>query len=241
VLYYIHGGGFWTHRADSFLGSLEAISLHLRAKIFSIDYRLAPEYPFPCGLLDCVKGYQYLINEHIPAGDIFFIGDSCGGNLVITTALVIKDRKDLPYPAGIIPVSAMTNLVFNYPSFTTNSTKDLFLFPCDGVQIKKIVIDEMKYIPPELYRSLVFNPLVSPVFGDLKGLPPMQIWVGRDEILCDDSVKFYEKCIEDGVMAELKVQEHGLHSWVVVYPYMDVGKEALNEVLAFIERIKSYQ
>lgn len=203
VLFYIHGGGFNTGSAKY---SYNMVRNHCREKdhaVFSVEYRLAPEHPYPAGLEDCVSAYQYLLEESVEPKNIVFAGDSAGGNLVFALALYLKDHN-IPLPAGLCGISPVGTLDDSLPSRKERVDMDCII----GADFT----EEMKVTYVRDHN--VKDPYLSPIYGDFAGLPPIWICVGTDEVFYDDAFILRDKAREKGIPVELIVGEGMCH----VYP-----------------------
>jgi len=226
VILYFHGGGL-------VLGSIKA-HRSIVAKFVKgsnipalvIDYALAPENPFPAALRDCIESYKYLINSGIKEKNIVFMGDSGGGNLVFATLLKIKE-SGLKMPAGAVALSPWTDLTNSGNSYNTNALKD------------SITWKEAQHVFSTYYCGAhdPKNPLISPLFGELHGLPPIQVYAGNDELMRDDSVRFVEKAQKSGVQAELFIGEGLFHCYPACAPLFPEATEALNRICEFIQQV----
>ena len=225
VILYFHGGmyvcgsprGHRTHVAKFVRQS------GLRALVF--DYRLAPEHPFPAGLNDAVSAYQYLLDAGYKSSDIVFIGDSAGGGLVLATLLALKER-DMELPAGAVAMSPWTDLKLTGETYRTNEKRCLSPIGCAQACSRFYAGDQ----DPS-------NPLISPLYGDLQGLPSIRIYVGGDEILLDDSIRFTEKARQAGVDIQITVQEGLFHCYPVCAPMFPEATRAMREIGDFITSV----
>jgi len=232
VIYYLHGGAFILFDSDVLAGTIEGYSRGLNASVFSVDYRLSPEYAFPLGLSDVVNGYKYLLKNY-SSSKIILLGESVGGNLVISLLLALRDAE-LPKPYKAIAVSGVYNLLLNYPSLKENQYKDLINYGIDGPKFRETMAP-IGYYPLSLFDSMKRYPLISPYYGDLRKLPPIQFWAARDEILRDDTVLMYRKCLVEGVYAELNIGDHNIHAWTL-FPYLNETKQAYEKMHEFINQ-----
>lgn len=201
-IYYIHGGGFvWGEAA---WGHFCAVQIAKKSKknIVAVNYRLAPEYKFPAAPNDCLTVYKWMLDQDIRPQDISFVGESAGGNLVLTTAVACK-MQNLPMPESIVAISPCVDIHFTFPAFRERADRDCIL-PKNQDRFTQVVYMEDK----DLY-----NPLASPYYGDCKGFPPVLIGVSTEEMLFDDSVRMHEKLLKDGVDSHLIVWEQMWHTF----------------------------
>jgi monoterpene epsilon-lactone hydrolase len=224
VIYYLHGGAFVMGSPGTHRRLMARLARAAQSRALVLDYRLAPEHPFPAALDDCVAGYRWLLARGVRAVDIVIAGDSAGGNLALATLLVLRDAGD-PLPAACACISAATDLTRSGDSHTTRVEDEVVLSP----RFLRTV--------DELYRSDVDarNPLASPLFADLRGLPPLLMHVGSHELLLDDSLRFAASARAAGVDVTLVVWQ-GL--WHVFHTFVSVpeARRALDEIGAFARR-----
>jgi len=155
--------------------------------------------------------------------------------MVLALLLLLRDAC-VPLPKGTISFSGLFSFLTNLPSYYENTFKDPVAIGLNGDILRELIRTIFKYIPLGVYETLKYNPLVSPLFGDFKRVTPIQFFVARDEVNRDGSVAMYEKCLQDGVHAELIIQDHGLHAWNVWY-YLDETKAAFVEMNRFILQV----
>jgi acetyl esterase/lipase len=236
VIYYVHGGGFALLNPDIYAGSMEGISIFTNCSVFAVDQRLSPENPFPIGLSDIFNGYKYLITEaNISTSKMIVMGESAGGNQQLALLLLLRDAC-VPLPAGSVSFSPYVSILTNYPSFYENQFNDAILYGANGDSLTDIFKNFYAYLPPGVYETLKYNPLVSPIFGDFKGITPIQFWVAKKELARDIVVAMFEKCLEGGVHAELHIGDHGIHAWNLLY-YLNATKVDFVEVKRFISQV----
>lgn len=170
------------------------LSRSTATKVLLIDYRLAPENPFPAALEDAVKSYRWLVSSGISPEQIVIGGDSAGGGLTLATLLSLRDDGDA-LPASVVLLSPWTDLEGTGESMESRKEVDPWLSPEATRAIPAMYIHELD---PR-------NPLVSLIYADLGGLPPMLVHVGNDEILLDDSFRLVERARAAGVDVSFKV------------------------------------
>ena len=226
VILYIHGGSFNSGSIISHRQLAANIAIACQARALIIDYRLAPEFPHPAAFEDSLSAYEWLLANGIPANQIAVMGDSAGGTL--TLALLIRLRElGKPLPALAVCLSPGTDFSMWGKSWTFNKGKDFML---DQRNIQKSI---------EIYLHDVDrrSPLVSPVYGDLQGLPPILIQVGSDEVLLSDATRFVEKARAVGVPATLEVWEGMQHVWQYTASFLPEARRAIHNIGAFAEKI----
>jgi acetyl esterase/lipase len=223
VIVYLHGGGYILGSATSNLGVPLRVGPAAGAPVLSVEYRLAPESPFPAALDDSVAAYRWLLSRGYRGGDIALIGDSAGGGLVVSTALAIRDAK-LPAPAAVVALSPLTDLT---PVGDTRTT----LAGYDPI----VVGDPTPRFALYAGGRDVRDPLISPVYADLRGLPPLLIQVGTREVLLSDAVRLARRAREADVDVTLDVWEGMWHVWQD-HAQAPEAKQAATEIGRFLER-----
>ena len=225
VLLYLHGGGGVLGLYNSLRKMIGHIALACNLRTLVPDYRLAPEYPCPAGLNDCVAAYRWLLAEGILPKRIVIAGDSMGGLLVISSLLVLR-TSDQPLPAAAVCLSPNTDLTLSSKSIQTNALHDAILSP--------------KYLRTlvSLYVSKhdLHDPCISPLAADLHGLPPILIQVGADELLLDDSRRFGDSARAAGVDLTLEVWPHMWHVWHACVPELPEASQAIKHIAEFINK-----
>ena len=222
ALLYFHGGAFLfgspaTHR--SLVGRL-AIAGGTPA--VSVDYRLAPEFPFPAAVEDAVAAYRFLLRSGIAPRKIVAAGDSAGGNLALVLLLALREAGE-PLPAAAVCLSPVTDFTFSGDSFRTKAAADP-IFP-KGVSL-----------PVGLYAGSADprHPLLSPLYGDLRGLPPVLFHVGEDEVLLDDSTRAAEKIRAAGGQAQVVVWPGMWHVFQALAPLIPEADRSIRQIGNFI-------
>lgn len=217
VLLYLHGGAYiaGSLRSHSNMVAYFANVIGIRALL--IDYRLAPEHPFPAALDDSVAAYCYLLEQGMKPEEIIIGGDSAGGGLTLATLVKLREDK-IPLPAAAFGISPWTDLAGTGASVKTHDRKDPWLRG-DSVE------PGGKYYCGEAYSAT--HPLISPLYADLSGLPPVLLHVGDHEILLDDSVRVADKIRAAGGKVELEVWK-GM--WHVFHAFADLMPESKNAV-----------
>ncbi len=219
----------WFHGGFYMIGSSQSHRQHvakfvtgsnLNALVF--DYRLAPEHPFPAALEDALSAYGFLIESGFQPHDIVFAGDSAGGGLCLATLLALKE-KGLPLPAAAAVLSPWTDLMLTGTSHQTNKKR---CFSPEGC-----AVSASAYYAGGHDKS---DPLISPLYGNLYGLPPLHISVGSHETLRDDSLRLAEKSREAGVKTTLIVGEGMCHCYPVFGDLFRESKEALADICRFL-------
>jgi len=226
-LLYAHGGGFVSGSGDFYLPLAAHISAEAQCAVLLPDYRLAPEHPFPAGLEDCFQAYQWLRDTGptgpAPARATFIAGDSAGGGLALSTMMALRDRQ-FPLPKAGIALSPFADLTLSGESIRSQAELDPIMHPSALPDFVSLYVAE----------SDVRAPLVSPVFGDYTGLPPLLIQVGEFEVIRDDSVMVAEKARADGVEVTLEVWEGMFHVFQSHDPLLPEGRQAMAHIASVI-------
>jgi monoterpene epsilon-lactone hydrolase len=222
VVYYLHGGGYISGSAKSCRPITATLARLLQARVFGLDYRLAPEHRFPAGLDDAVAGYRWLLSAGIDSKAIAIVGDSAGGGMTLALALRIREAGE-PLPGCLACLSPWTDMTGNSNSLAENSERDP-MFVAEDVE---------RYASAYLGDHLRDDPLASPLLADLSGLPPMLIQVGRTEVLLDDARNLHEKVRAAGGSSKLHIYENVPHGWHYGAPFVPETREALREVAEF--------
>lgn len=194
-------------------------------RVVAPDYRLAPEHRFPAGLEDCVAAYRALLASGVDAKQLVVAGDSAGGNLTLALCLSLR-AADLPQPAAIALFSPVTDFTWSGASAQGNSDR-CAMFSKDILPIASAI-----YLGEHDPR----DPLASPYYADLKGLPPMIFHASGDEILLDDSIRVAEHAKQAGVEVEIKTWPVVPHIWQIMHRWIPEGRESLHLVQAFLLR-----
>ena len=224
VILYLHGGAWVLGWYNSHRMMVSRLAKAARARAFAVDYRLAPEHPFPAALEDSLAAYHCLLELGISPGKIVFAGNSSGGNLVLAALLKLKSAGE-PLPAAAVCLSPATNLAERGASFQANARKEAILPPNFSSAGRAAYTQDCD----------VHDPLVSPIFGDLHGLPPLLIQAGADEVLLSDATSFAEKARQAGVDVTLEVYAGMWHVWQIYAPYLPEAEQALRSVARFID------
>jgi monoterpene epsilon-lactone hydrolase len=202
ALLYLHGGGFVLGLTPPHLQMVAHLAQKMGIRALMVDYRVAPDHPYPAALDDCVTAYRWLLKQGISARNIVVAGDSAGGNLTITSLMKLRDNNDpLPVAAACLsPVTDLTDKGNPHQEF-----KDPLLPP------KATRFYTKSYVG----HNDAHDPLISPVFGNLRGLPPLLIHAGEDEILCDDAVRIASLAKSVDVDVRLEIYPRMWHAWQI--------------------------
>ena len=227
VLYYIHGGAFVICSVKTHRSLVSRLVKTAGVKALSLDYRLAPEYPFPAALDDCLTGYHWLMAEGFSPHQILVAGDSAGGNLALAMMLALKQAGE-PLPAAAVCLSPVTDLAGTGESIVNKAKVDPILNP---VLAHKMVLE--CYVKDHDER----DPLISPLYGELSNLPPILLHVGEDEVLLDDSVRFAARARSAGVDVQLVIWPGMWHVFHIFAPIVPEANQAIEQAGMFIRRM----
>ena len=224
AIIHVHGGWFNLGSARAYRNLVGHIASSAGANAFIPDYRLAPEHPFPAAVADVEACYRGLIDKGI--NKIAVVGDSAGGNLALVLLSIACDQvhKDDKALVGAVAISPVTDLALTGESFETRAEADPYFTKS---QVAGLVASYLGEADPK-------NPLASPLYGDLRGLPPIRVHVGDDEVLLDDSRRYVERAVAAGVDAELDVWMGMPHGFVTGIGEFDAAREALSAIGAFL-------
>jgi epsilon-lactone hydrolase len=223
VIFYIHGGGYVSGSCSDHRVHVAKFVQGSGISALLFEYRLAPEHPFPAAIDDSVTAYRWLLAQGVSPSCIVFAGDSAGGGLCLATLIAIRDQG-IPLPAAAVVLSPWTDLKCTGESYRTNAKVCLSPAGTWTAFSKHYVGDNDPFLP-----------WISPLYGDLHGLPPILIHVGSDEVLRDDSIRFAEKAKNAGVDVTLKVGEGMFHCFPVCAPLFPEATRAMDEICAFIK------
>jgi len=224
IVIYIHGGAFIFGSVNSHAPMVSYIAQALGRKVLVIDYRLAPEYPFPAGMEDCVAVINTLC-EQFPRTRFGLIGDSAGGNITMATGLVLKEQEG-PRPQYTIVISPWVDLACKNESYERNRKTDTIL-------ARPYLMEAAQLYAAGRDLSI---PLLSPVNGNFAGLTPVLILCGTHEILEDDAVHLYQRLVKDGVDATLKLFKNELHVWPFMNIHTEASRRALDDMVHFVAK-----
>ncbi|MFJ9246611.1 alpha/beta hydrolase [Streptomyces sp. NPDC101776] len=223
VLLYLHGGAYVIGSAADAAGLAGEVSRRTGARAVCVDYRLAPEHPFPAAVDDALAVYRALLDDGVPSSAIAFVGESAGGGLVAATLVAAKDAG-LPQPASAAVFSPWADLSVSGDSAKSKADVDASLTP-EGLRAR--ARDYLGDTDPT-------DPHASPVFAELTGLAPLFIQVGSYEILLDDAVRLAARAAEHDVHVELQVWPQVPHVFQAFAAMLDEGAAALDAAGAFI-------
>jgi epsilon-lactone hydrolase len=226
---HLHGGGFITGSPSLYRHLTWRIASAARARVLSIDYRLAPEYPFPAALDDAVTAYRWLLADGADPRRVAVIGDSAGGGLAFSLLLRLRDGG-FPLPAAAVALSPWTDLTLTGPSFRLNAAAD----PLVNVE------GAAQFVGYYVAGADPRSPYISPLYGNLTGLPPTIIQVGSDEVLRDDAVRMADRMRAAGCQVKLEIWPRMPHVWHLYVPVIPEARRAIDRIGAFVRCRTSY-
>jgi len=235
LIYVLHGGAYIAGLIDRYRGLSKMLSDAAGgAAIAFLNYRLAPDYKYPCALDDALKGWGSLIKEGYHPSNIVAVGDSAGGNLLLALLLKLRDM-DRNLPRGAICMSPWADMTASGKSYRANFKLD----PMFGGKMNVAEADIDKVLNSPLFAYCGDHdrkdPYVSPVYGQYIGFPPMLFTVGSTELLLDDTLRIAEKLKKADVPVKVIVGEKMFHVWPLFNTLFPEARKALNEILAFIK------
>ncbi len=225
VVLYLHGGGYVLGSVSSHRDMISRLSAAAGARALALNYRLAPEHPFPAAVEDAVAAYRWLLEQGIAPTCVVVAGDSAGGGLAAATLVALRDRK-LPLPAAGALLSPWVDLEGIGESMNGGVA--------DDPMVRKDLIAAMA--PTYLNGANPRTPLAAPLHADLRGLPPLLIQVGRREVLLDDSTRLALAAQRAGVDVTLEVWPGMIHVWQIFASELAEGREAIARIGAFVHK-----
>lgn len=224
VLLYLHGGGYTIGSLRTHRELMHRLGAATEMRVLGVGYRLAPEHPFPAAIEDTSAVYRALLERGMTADKIAIGGDSAGGGLTFATLLEAKSRE-LPLPAAAVTLSPWVDLTASGDSIRSRASDDPM------VRASELAIMADAY----LGGAPGDDPLASPVFADLTGLPPTLIQVGAAEILLDDSTHIAERLERAGVVVEIEVWDDLIHVFQS-FPSLPEAAEAVDRIGDFVKK-----
>ncbi len=222
VILYLHGGAFVLGSLAAYRPTLVTYARATRTRLLVIEYRLAPEHPFPAAVDDARTAYHWLLAQGIRPEQIVVMGDSAGGGLALALLLALRDEQT-PLPAAAVCLSPWFDLVCTGESMRTRARADVILTP----QVLKKAADAY------LGTTDPCTPLASPLYADLHGLPPLLLQVGTEDILLDDARRLALRACEAGVSVELEVWPNMIHGWQTFGRRLPEARQARARIARF--------
>ena len=224
VVLYFHGGGYTVGSIASYRNFTGRLARATQSRVLAVEYRLAPEHPFPAAVDDAVASYRWLIAQGIPPSRIAIGGDSAGGGLALACTVALRDAGD-PLPATVIAISPSTDLAKEGASIRERAHLDpIVTYESSSAHAKRYVGENGDYK----------HPLASPLYADYRGMPPLLIMVGTHDALHDDSTRVAAKAEAVGVDVTLDIWEHMIHVWPVFAEILPEGRAAIEQIGAYV-------
>jgi epsilon-lactone hydrolase len=223
VVLYFHGGVYVLGSAVQAAGLASQVGRQTGAKVISVDYRLAPEHPYPAAVDDALAAYQALLDDGTAPSDIVFAGESAGGGLAVATLVNARDHG-LPLPAAAFVMSPYADLTLAGPTMQTKGQVDVLM---SRENLQSRVGDYTSGQDAALG-------LISPIFADLSGLPPLLIQAGTHEVLLDDAIRLARQAATADVEVILDITPGVPHVFQTFYPILDEGAAALDRAGQFL-------
>ena len=223
IIYWLHGGGYCIGSINTHRALVAGISAASGARALVIDYRLAPEHPFPAAVEDAVSGYLWLLSTGVDPAQIIIGGDSAGGGLTMATLLALKGG-DKPLPAAAVCISPWTDMTMTGESLVSKAEADPMIAQDGITRVRDAYVG----------TSDPHEPLASPIYADLSGLPPLLIQVGENEVLLDDSTRLAERAKAAGVDVTLEAWPDMIHVWHFFAAILPEGQQAIERIGEFV-------
>ncbi len=223
VILYLHGGGYVMGSINTHRAMIARIARASEAKALALNYRMAPEDPFPTAVDDATAAYRWLLAQGYKPGKMVISGDSAGGGLTLATLLALRDAG-IPLPAAAVPISPWADLEGTGASVETRAAADPMVDKAGLLRMAQMYAGD----------SDPKNPLISPIYADYKGLPPMLIQVGDAEILLDDSTRVAERARAAGIKVELEAWPEMFHVWHVFAKILPEGQQAIDRIGEYV-------
>ncbi len=221
IILYFHGGAYCVMSPATHRHLTAALALEARAKVFSVDYRLAPEHAFPAAIEDAMAAYNWLLELGTPPEKIVMAGDSAGAGLALATLITLRDRAE-PLPAAAIFLSPWVDLSMS------KETIDRYI---DDPMVDPGLIEQA--IEFYLQGADGWNPLASPLFADLDNLPPLYILAGKAEFFCGEAELLAASASKSGTDTKFEEWDNMIHVWPFFHPILSEGREAITRMADF--------
>ncbi|PJN58761.1 Monoterpene epsilon-lactone hydrolase [Paenibacillus sp. GM1FR] len=228
VLLYLHGGGFLFGSIATHRGETSELGRAAKARTLAINYRLAPEHHFPAPLDDAMNAYMWLLDQGYKGKDIIVAGESAGGSMTAGLLMSIRDNH-LPLPSAGVMISPWIDLGQTSETYITKEGID----PMNSTAgVKYLAETYLNGVSPEV-------PLASPIYGDLRGLPPLYVMVGEVEVMLSEALTFVSNAALAGIDVRFRSFPGMVHNWPAFHSFLEEGKEAIESAGAFMDEIFS--
>ena len=225
VLLYLHGGGYAIGSVVTHRDLAARLSAASGARVLVVDYRLAPEHPFPAAVDDARAAYRWLLAQGVDPRHVAVAGDSAGGGLALATSVALRD-EGAASPAAVVCFSPWVDLALTGASMQDRADREIVISP------RWVAACAQRYLRGADPRY----PLASPLYAELRGLCPLLVLVGTEEILFDDAGRLVERAAGAGVEVDLEVYESCFHLWMVLAPFAPEAADATERAGAFLRR-----
>lgn len=225
VIFYLHGGGYTLGSINTHREMVSRLSRAAGARALAINYRLAPEHPFPAAVEDSTAAYRWLLGNGVNPGRMVIAGDSAGGGLTIATLVALRDAG-VPLPAAAVCLSPWVDLEGLGESMRTKAAVDPM------IPAEMIAEGGKAYLGGADPRT----PLAAPLYADLTGLPPLLLQVGTSEVLLDDSTRLAERARAVGVDVTLEPWDDMIHVWQIFAAMLPEGQQAIDRIGEFVRK-----
>ncbi|HYE68327.1 MAG TPA: alpha/beta hydrolase [Anaerovoracaceae bacterium] len=223
VILYFHGGGFCLGIFPANREFAARICSMTETDVYMPDYRLAPEYPFPAALEDAIAAYRGIVGNGFNGKDVIIMGDSSGCALAVSALLALK-QSSIEMPCALNFITPVFDLAGKGDSFTSKAAKDPFKL-VDPLGIAKIYVA----------ANNPTSPAISPLYGELDGLPPVLIHAAEHDVFLSDSTRFAEKAENAGVKVDIRVWRKMWHIFHMQAPFVPESKKALDEICLIVK------
>jgi acetyl esterase/lipase len=224
TILYFHGGGYIAGSAAGYRPLTVGLARLARRRVFSLDYRRAPEHRFPAALDDAVLAYRWLLDQGVSPRVLALAGDSAGGGLVIATLLRLRDLG-VTLPAAGVCFCPWTDLAATGESLRTNNGRCPSFHPATITKYARIYLGE----------ASDRDPYASPVFGNLAGLPPLLLQAASNELLVDDARRIHDSVQKAGGVSRLEIFDDLFHDWPILDGFLPEARQALRQAAAFLD------
>jgi acetyl esterase/lipase len=225
VIYYLHGGGYIMGSINTHREMISRLSRAAGGRALAIDYRLAPENPFPAAVEDSTGAYRWLLSTGVDPARLVIAGESAGGGLTVATLVALRDAGDA-LPTAAVCLSPWVDLECLGESMTTKAEIDPMAHREDILELAEAYLGDTH---PR-------TPLAAPLYADLRGLPPLLIQVGTAEVLLDDSTRLAERARSAGVDVILEPWDDMFHMWHFFAAMLPEGQQAIDRIGEFIRK-----
>lgn len=227
LILYLHGGAFFVGSLNTHRAYLTQMAASTQMQILNVEYPLAPEYPYSNTLDALLNLYKTLLSQNIRASDIILAGDCSGANLALALALKIRDEK-LPQVSGLMLSSPFLDLTLSSDSVRYNQKLDAML------SIHALETGIEYYVPRQYPKD---HPEISPIFANLKDLPPLFLQVGSKALLLDDAKRLHSLAKAEGVESTLKIYTGMWHNFPLFQAWFPEGRQALTDLAEFAHHV----